>query len=202
MDRRSRRPRPPPRPAARRRRQVRVVRRLPADPPRPGGRAARHHGALRDRRVRRGDLATGRPARSTSCSSRARSARRTRPRRSSGCAGQATTARDDRRLRDGRRDPGAPQLGRPRRLPQHGLPAARASSSRCARPAPVADYVAVDGELRGCPICRRQLLEFLTALVDRPPAAAARRGGVRSSASAAASPCIARRPGRSPAWAP
>ncbi len=44
---------------------------------------------------------------------------------------------------------------------------------------PVSAHVAVDAELFGCPISGRQLLELLTALRRRPPAPAARRGGLR-----------------------
>ena len=44
---------------------------------------------------------------------------------------------------------------------------------------PISDHVAVDAELRGCPIDPDQLVELLTALVVGRRAAAAGRGGVR-----------------------
>ena len=75
-----------PAPTADRRRQVRLVRRLPADPARPRGRAARDRRAGRHRRVRRGDLAPlVRPVR-RAVRRRLDQHRRSRSRRSSGCA--------------------------------------------------------------------------------------------------------------------
>ena len=131
---------PPARPLARstadRRRQVRVVRRLPADAPRPRGRAARDRRTGRHRRVRRGDLEAVVRARSTSCSSRARSARRSRPSRDRPPARRDDDPRDDRRLRDVRRDPGAAQLGGPRRGALRSCIRSRRTSSRSRQPRP------------------------------------------------------------------
>ena len=154
-----------PAPAAHRRRQVRLVRRLPADPPRPRGRAARDRRARRRRRVRRGDLASvGRSVRRALRRGLGQH-RRSRRRRSSGC-GPSRIARDrHRRVRDRRRHPGHPQLVRPRGRPRRGLPAADGYVESLATVAPGRDFVAVDGELRGCPISPGQLREFLVALV-------------------------------------
>ena len=85
-------------------------------------------------------------------------------------------ARDDRRLRDGRRHPGAPQPGRPRRVPQPRSTRIPSSSTALATATPISDYVAVDAELRGCPIDPGQLRRAADGAARRPAAAAARRG--------------------------
>ncbi len=108
------------RPSPRRRRQVRLLRRLPAHAPRPRGRAAVvvEHFEIVDfpeatlvalagtvRRALRGGL--GVRAGPPGADRRAPAAH--------------PLPRHDRRLRHRRRDPGAPQLGRPRRVPGRGL---------------------------------------------------------------------------------
>ena len=167
--------RPPPRrirpaPAARRRRQVRLLRRLPADPARPRGRAARDRRAVRHRRVRRRRPRAARPARSTSSSSRARSARREQAEEIAPPAARDAAAGHDRRLRDRRRHPGAPQLVRRTTRPGRGLPAARVRRrrSRSRRRSPTTSP--------STPSCaaarstRASSLELLTALlVGRRP---------------------------------
>ena len=54
---------------------------------------------------------------------------------------------------------------RPRRVPGGGLRRTPSTSSRSRPSTPISDHVAVDAELRGCPIDPGQLLELLTALV-------------------------------------
>ncbi len=109
--------------AAHRRRQVRLVRRLPADPARPRGRAAGDRREGRHRRVRRGHLAAlGRPVRRPvrrGLDQRPRAGRRDHQ-----APGGHQDAGDDRRVRHGRRHPGDPQLVRPRGDPARGLPGA------------------------------------------------------------------------------
>ena len=104
-----------------RRRQVRLVRRLPADAARSRGRAAGDRRASRHRGVRRGDLAPlVRPVRHPlrrRLGQHARAGRRDRP-----PASGDDDAGDDRGVRDGRRHPGAAQLGRSRSGPIAGLP--------------------------------------------------------------------------------
>ena len=165
------------RPAAARRRQVRLVRRLPADPARPRGRAARAHRAVRDRRVRRGDDATG----------------PTGPYDVLLVEGSISTpeqAEEIVRLRapgpdcSSRSGPAPPPAGSrrsgtgpTRRVPGRGLRPARVHRV-AGHATPISDHVAVDAELRGCPIDPGQLVELLTALHRRPPAAAPRRVGL------------------------
>ncbi len=74
-------------------------------------------------------------------------------------------ARDHRGVRDGRRHPGPAQLGATTtRIERPSTPHPEYVES-LATSTPIADHVAVDAELRGCPIDPGQLLELLTALV-------------------------------------
>ncbi len=125
--------------------------------------------AVRPRRVRRGDVAPiGRPVRRPArrgLDQHARAGRGDRP-----AARRDAAAGHDRRVRHGRRHPGPPQLVRPRR--RSGPRSTRSPDyvESLATATPVADFVAVDAELRGCPISPGQLLELLTALrVGRRP---------------------------------
>ena len=161
----------------RRRRQVRLVRRLPAHAPRPRGRAARRRRALRDRRLPGGDLGALRRARTTSCSSRARSAsRRTWSGSSSSGGGRATSSRSA---------PAPPPAASRRSATGRDHDAFRAARLRppewihsLARSTPIAEHVTVDAELRGCPIDPGQLVELLTALTTGRRPQLPRRGGL------------------------
>ena len=141
------------------------------------------------------------PAPSTSCSSRARSAPPEHLEQIARLRRAGPRPRHDRRLRHRRRHPGPAQLGRPRRVPRRGLPAARSASSRWPWPRPVADYV--DGRRASCaaaPSTPAQLRRAPHRARHRPPAAAAATRPSASSASGAASSASSS-PGASPAWA-
>ena len=112
--------RPRRRASPRRRRQVRLLRRVPADAPRPRGRAARRRRALRDRGLPGGDVVAlagtlRRPLRGGLGLGAGP------PRADRGAPAPDALPRHDRRLRHRRRHPGAAQLGRPRRVPGRGL---------------------------------------------------------------------------------
>ena len=78
--------------------------------------------------------------------------------------------RDDRRLRDGRRDPGAAQPRRRRRVSCTLVYATPRYVSTLATSTPISAHVPVDFELRGCPIDRRQLLDVIAAFLgERRP---------------------------------
>ena len=163
-----------PTPATRRRRQVRILRRLPADRPRPRGRPARDRRAVRHRRVPGGDLAPLGRTRSTSCSSRARSARTSSSRSCSACAARRrpwSRSAPARPPAASRPSATGPTTGRGRR------PSTRSPElvDSLATATPVADHVVVDAELRGCPIDPRPAAGAPDRARRRAPAAAARR---------------------------
>ena len=86
--------------------------------------------AVRDRGVRRGDLAPLVRARSTSCFVEGSISTPEQAEEIVRLRAAATPARDDRRLRDRRWHPGAAELGRPRRLPRARSTPSRRTSSR------------------------------------------------------------------------
>ena len=86
--------------------------------------------------------------------------RRTNPRR----ARALPYAGHHRRLRDRRRHPGAAQLGGRGRVCLSRVCAARLHPD-FATSTSIADHVAVDFELRGCPINKHQLLEVMLAML-------------------------------------
>ena len=117
---------------ARRRRQVRLLRRLPADAPRPRGRAAADRRSAstssssprRPRSARTGPFDVLLVEGSVSTPGPGRGDRRA-------ARAHATLLVTHRRLRHRRRHPGAAQLGRPRAgVPRRGLPRPGATSSR------------------------------------------------------------------------
>ena len=78
----------------------------------------------------------------------------------------ATLPRHDRRLRDGRRHPGAAQLqGRRRVHPRPSTPRPQYIET-LNKSTPIADHVFVDFELRGCPINKTQLVEVAQRLPE------------------------------------
>ena len=86
--------------------------------------------------------------------------------------------RHHRRLRQLRRDPGAPQLVRPRRVPRAPSTPTRSTSSRSPRPRRCPSTSRSTLELHGCPISPEQLREVLVSRRRRPPPADPRRGGL------------------------
>ena len=170
-----------------RRLEVRLLRWLPAEPARLRGRAADARGHGRDRALPGGvERGRGRPYDVSIVEGSITTAprRRAHPARSAPSRG----ADHHRRLRDRRRDPGAAQLRRRRRL--H-----RPSSTRTPNTSPRwdldpdRDHVPVDFELRGCPVNKRQLLEVIGALLhgrkptSRPTASAWSASGAAPCAS-------------------
>ncbi len=131
--------------------------------PGPRGRAARDHRAVRHRGVPGGDVTpVRRPIRRPA---------RGRLHQHRGAAGGAAAspprghdAGDHRRLCHRGRHPGHPQLVRSRAMGGERVSQAGRWSQSLATSTPIADHVAVDAELRGCPIDPGQLLELLTAL--------------------------------------
>ena len=95
---------------------------------------------------------------------------------------QLPHAGDHRRLRDSRRNPGAAQLRRRAGITSAVVYARPEYIHTLATSTPIADHVAVDFELHGCPINKHQLLEMISAfLVGRRPVR--RRTASASSAS-------------------
>ena len=77
----------------------------------------------------------------------------------------------DRRLRDGRRHPGASQLRGRARSSSRLVYATPEYISTLETSTPISAHVPVDFELQGCPINKHQLLEVISAFLDRAPAA-------------------------------
>ena len=147
--------------------EVRLLRRLPAQPARLRGRAA---GARRPRSrsptsSRRSSATVEGPYDVSlvegSITTAAR--RRADPRGPRQLAG----ADHDRRLRHRRRDPGAAQLRRRRGVHARSSTPRPTTSRRSATSTPISAHVPVDFELHGCPINKRQLLEVISAHLNR-----------------------------------
>ena len=150
--------------------EVRLLRRLPADAARLRGRAAAVAERGRDRLLPRGDARARSRARTTCRWSRARS----RPPHDAERIQRGPRAR---RRRWSRSAPARPPAASRRCATS---PTSRSSSrvvyappeyiSTLATSTPIAAHVAVDFELRGCPIDKRQLLEVVTRVPARPQA--------------------------------
>ena len=158
----------PPLPAARRRRQVRVLRRLPADAPRPRGPAPadRPSGSSWSSSPRRPRCARTGPydvllvEGSISAPDQVEEIVRLRSRtRLLVTIGACATSGGIQALRNWADEPHGARPSTRRRI-------RRSLATRT----PITDHVQVDAELRGCPIDPGQLLELLTALrVGRRP---------------------------------
>ena len=143
------------------------MRRLPAHAARLRGRAAADRRRGRDRVLPGGHARRPSAGPTTSPWSRARSRRRTMPSASSEVRRAVARARHDRRLRHRGRHPGAAQLRGRRRLPARSSTRRRTTSRRWPRRPRSRRTCTVDFELQGCPIDKRQLLEVLSAFLNR-----------------------------------
>ena len=158
--------------------EVRLLRRLPAEPARLRGRAADARRRARDRLLPGGDAARPSRAPTTSRSSRARSRPPHDAERIREVRRALARADHDRRVRDGRRHPGAAQLRRRRGLHVGRLRLARLHLD-ARTSTPISAHVPVDFELHGCPIDKHQLLEVIARAPQPAPAARARAQRLR-----------------------
>ena len=175
-------------PADARRLEVRLLRRLPALAARLRGRAAARSPASSTsptsrRRARARLRGALRPLDRRGLDHHARR-RRAHPRRSARARGGSSRSAPARPPAASRRCATSPTstdfvVARLRRAPQYISHAARLDAGR----APTSP---VDFELQGCPPDKRQLLEVISAFLQRPPARRSPRTASASSASAAA----------------
>ena len=154
--------------------EVRLLRRLPAQPARLRGRAARARRPPRHRLLPGGHQRRRRGALRRLAGRGLDHDRRTTPSGSARSARSSRRADHDRRVRHRRRHPGAAQLRRRGRV-HAGSSTPRPTTSRRSRTStPISAHVPVDFELNGCPINKRQLLEVISAHLNRRRPARAR----------------------------